>query len=75
MTEQQILQIIGQLQKSCDMFEETDAAQVEYQDYCDNIFTAISYWRNQLRQVRLKESEIEARQKVIAQNGNDGLHY
>tara|TARA_R110000737_G_scaffold271077_1_gene278187 strand:+ start:1514 stop:1684 length:171 start_codon:yes stop_codon:yes gene_type:complete len=54
MTEQQIQQIIGQLQKSCDMFEETEASEVEYQDYCDSIFTAMAYWRNQLRELRLK---------------------
>tara|TARA_R110000823_G_C15932278_1_gene499606 strand:+ start:2062 stop:2247 length:186 start_codon:yes stop_codon:yes gene_type:complete len=57
MTEQQIQQIIGQLQKSCDMFEDTGASEVEYQDYCDSIFTGISYWRNQLRELRLKTKD------------------
>lgn len=57
MTEKQIQQIIGQLQKSCDMFEETDASEPEYQEYCDNIYSAIAYWRNQLREIRLKNKE------------------
>lgn len=57
MTEQQIQQIIGQLQKSCDMFEDTEASEVEYQDYCDSIFTGIAYWRNQLRELRLKTKD------------------
>ena len=54
MTEQQIQQIIGQLQKSCDMFEKTEVNEIDYQDYCDNIYSAIAYWRNQLREVKLK---------------------
>jgi hypothetical protein len=54
MTEQQIQQIIGQLQKSCDMFEETEVNEIDYQDYCDNIYSAIAYWRNQLREIKLK---------------------
>tara|TARA_R110000744_G_scaffold11580_2_gene35037 strand:+ start:264 stop:470 length:207 start_codon:yes stop_codon:yes gene_type:complete len=57
MTEQQIQQIMGQLEKSCDMFEKTEASEVEYQEYCDNIYSAVAYWRNQLRQIRLKNKE------------------
>ena len=54
MTEQQINQIIGQLVKSCDKFEETEASEVEFQDYCDSLYTCVAYWRNQLRELRLK---------------------
>ena len=57
MTEQQIQQIIGQLQKSCDMFEETEVNEIDYQDYCDNIYSAIAYWRNQLREIKLRNKD------------------
>lgn len=59
MTEQQINQIIGQLEASISKFEETEAVEVEFQDYCDNIYTCISYWRNQLREVKIKNKQNE----------------
>lgn len=57
MTEPQINQIIGQLVKSADMFEETEASEPEYQDYCDHLYSCVAYWRNQLRELRLKNKE------------------
>lgn len=52
MEEQEILGIIGQLEANVSKYEQTDATEEDFQDYCDNIYTCISYWRNELRKVR-----------------------
>lgn len=52
MTEQQISQILGQLQSSINKFEETNPEKEDYIEYCDNMYTCITYWRDELRKVK-----------------------
>lgn len=55
MNPNQITQIIGQLESSVSKFEETEASDEDFQDYCDNLYSCVSYWRQKLRIARKNE--------------------
>lgn len=55
MNKNKILQIIGQLESSIKSFEDTNASEDDFQDYCDNLYTCVSYWRQELRKVNKNE--------------------
>jgi hypothetical protein len=48
MDKQIINQIIGQIEKSIDQIEPS-LDKEEFKDYCDNAYTLISYWKQQIK--------------------------
>lgn len=51
MTEQQILQVIGQLEASIDKIE-AFLDNEEFKDYCDSVYNGITYWKVILKQIK-----------------------
>lgn len=51
MSEQQILQVIGQLEGSINKIEPFLDTE-NFQEYCDNIYSSISLWRQVLKEVK-----------------------
>lgn len=51
LTEPQIRQIIGQLDSSIERIEPLLGAE-EFQEYCDSIYTAMTYWRVVLKSLK-----------------------
>ena len=54
LTEQQLKQRIGQLEASCDEMEEA-LNEREFQDYCDHVYSCISYYRQSIRKLHKLE--------------------
>lgn len=48
MENQKIIQIIGQMEKSIKEIEPS-LNEEEFKDYCDNAYTLISYWKQQIK--------------------------
>lgn len=57
MNEQEILGMIGQLEASITKVEK-HLHNDEYREYCDAIYTAITYWRTILKQIRDEKSDL-----------------
>lgn len=55
MTKEQILQIIGQLEKSIDKIEPYLSLE-DFKDYCDTTMSSIAQWKVVLKQIKEKES-------------------
>lgn len=58
MTNQQIKQRIGQLEASCDDMED-NLDEREFQDYCDHIYSCISYYRQVLYKNNKEVEEVD----------------
>lgn len=48
MNKQKINQIIGQIEKSIEEIE-PHLNEEEFKDYCDNAYSMISYWKQQIK--------------------------
>lgn len=56
MTEEIILQMIGQIEAGIKAIEKSDIiTDEEFQDYCDNAYSCITYWRIELRSLKKEE--------------------
>ena len=54
MNKNYILQMIGQLESSINSIEETDMSKGDFQDYCDHMYSCITYWKHELRKINSK---------------------
>lgn len=51
-----IKQVIGQLEKSVDLMEPLLNID-DFNDYCDNAYTLVAYWRKQIRIINNTDNE------------------
>lgn len=52
----QIKQVIGQIEKSIDQIEPSLNSE-DFNDYCDNAYTLVAYWRKQIRIINNTDNE------------------